>query len=70
MPMKLTVADLKSLKALLRYARELIDDAANTSRAADDTARHIRLRSLSRQVDDELDSLSRSLAAAERAAKS
>jgi hypothetical protein len=42
MPMKLTVADLKSLKALLRYARELIDDAANTSRAADDTARHIR----------------------------
>ncbi len=67
--MKLIVADVKSLKSLLRKSRELVDDAADTSHAACDMRRAIRLKGISRQIDDELSELDRRLTEAERAAK-
>jgi hypothetical protein len=67
--MKLIVADFKSLKSLLRKSRELVDDAVDTSKAACDTRRAIRLKGISRQIEDELSDLDRRLAEAERAVK-
>jgi hypothetical protein len=67
--MELSVCDLKSLKRLLRHARELIDDAQATAYAAGDGLRAARIKDVSRRVDDELNLLDASLAQAERAGK-
>ncbi len=67
--MELSVCDLKSLKRLLRHARELIYDAQSTAYAAGDGLRAARIKDVSRRVDNELDLLNASLAQAERASK-
>jgi hypothetical protein len=64
--MKLKASEIKSLKGLLRNARELIDDAENAAHAVGDTALARRVRNISKRVDDELHDLERKLAAAER----
>jgi len=67
--MDLAVSNLKSLKRLLRNARELIDDAQSTAHAAGDGARAARIKDVSRRIDDELDRLDAKLVEAERAGK-
>jgi len=64
-----TIFDLKSLKRLLRNARELIDDAQSTAHAAGDSAQAARIKDVSRRVADEHDKLDAKLAEAERCGK-
>jgi hypothetical protein len=65
----LTSTELKSIKGLLRSAREVVDDAANAARAGGETGLSSRVKNISKRIDDELGELERKLAAAEREEK-
>jgi hypothetical protein len=61
-------AEIRGLRAILRKAGELIDDAAYVYKASRQPMRAARLKGIARQIDDELYDLDRRLADAERAA--
>jgi chaperonin cofactor prefoldin len=64
-----TSTELKSIKGLLRNARELTDDAVNAAQAVGDAALASRLKNISKRMDDELSELERKLTTAEREEK-
>ena len=64
-PMPFRRSETKTLKCLLRRARELLEDASGLAAEAKDTARRIALTDLIRRIIDQQNDVERDLAAAE-----
>jgi hypothetical protein len=64
-----TSTELKSIKGLLRNAREVADDAANAAQAVGETTLAGHVKNISKRIDDEINELERKLTTAEREEK-
>lgn len=62
----MTSKELKTLKCLLRRARELLEDASGLAIEAKDMARRIALTDIVRRIVDQQNDVERDLAAAEQ----